>query len=141
MAEEADVRVSLTIRKGYINYQSAPDQFFADVSVGNEPVPGVVTVTTDGVDVDLSTITEPGLCRMVNFGPTNYIEWGIWDPQTLIFYPIGEILPGETYVVRLSRNLMEQYGGTGTGTTGPENRLRMKANVATCVAIVEVFEK
>ena len=58
-----------------------------------------------------------------------------------VFYPLGEIHPGESWPIRLSRNLMEQYAGSGTGTTGPENKLRFKANGGTVKVLVEVFEK
>jgi hypothetical protein len=58
-----------------------------------------------------------------------------------VFYPLIELLPGESYVFRLSRNIQEQYAGTGTGTTAPDNRLRIKANGASCVVLVEAFEK
>jgi hypothetical protein len=54
---------------------------------------------------------------------------------------LGEVLPGESYVIRLSRNLLEQYAGSGTGTTGPENTFRLKANEAAVAALVEAFER
>jgi len=58
-----------------------------------------------------------------------------------VFDPFGKILPGETYVVRLSSNFGEQYAGTGTGTTAATNTLRFKANTASVNVVVEVFEE
>ena len=94
----------------------------------------------EGTDVDFSELTIPGLCRLMNLDATNFIEFGIWDPEGGVFYPLGEIGPGKTYTIKLSRNLQEEFG-TGTGTTGADtNRLRIKADTAACNVLVEAFE-
>ena len=140
MADEAQIRSSLFIRKGEIDYQSRPTVFSADVSGTKGPTPGAVTFSTAGEDVDLTGLTVPGLCRLQNQDPTNYVTYGIWDPEGNTFYPLGELLSGESYVLRLSRDIEEEFG-TGGGTTGPNtNRLRIKADTAACVVLVEVFE-
>lgn len=143
MADEADIRVSLQIQKDQVYYASQPTQYYADVDTvpsSDGTLPGLVTVTTEGTDVNLSSFVDPRLCMMRNFGPGYYVEYGIFDPQTNIFYPLGEMLPNENYLVRLSRNLFEQYGPTGTGTTPAENTFRMKSNGASSVCLVSVFE-
>lgn len=141
MADEAIVRSSLQIKAGNVNYQSQPTAFKADVTGRKGPVPGAIAVSTDGTDVDFGELTTPGLCRIQNLDPTNFVEYGIWEPATSTLYPLGELLPGETYILRLSRNLQEEYLGTGTGTSAPTNRLRFKANTAACNVVVEAFEK
>ena len=146
MSNEARIRSSLTIRKGttplQLEYSSKPTTFLADVAGVKGPSPGAISVSVYGTDVDLSELEVPGLCRLMNLDAKNYVEYGIWDPEVDMFYPLGEVLPGESYVIRLSRNLREEYGtGTGTGTIGPStNRLRLVANVATCNVLVEAFE-
>lgn len=140
MANEATVRTSLQIRTGNITYQSQPSAFQADVAGAKGPTPGAFTVTTLGTDCDLSELSQAGLCRIQNLDETNYVEYGIFDPQTNLFYPLGELLPGESYVLRLSRNILEEYVGTGTGTTGPTNTFRFKSNTAECDVLVEAFE-
>lgn len=140
MANEATVRVSLTVRKGNVFYQSRPEAFLADVSVGKGPSPGVVTCNAGGTIVSLSELAQPGLCRLSNQSASGYIEYGVWDPETSVFYPFGEILPGESYVVRLSRNFGVEYAGTGTGTTADTNRLFVKGVDGATVVLVECFD-
>lgn len=148
MANEAQLRTSLYVRKQaddgtiLLEYQSRPSAFAADVSGTKGPVPGAIQVTTSGTDVDFSQLTTPGLCRVMNFDSTNYVEYGIRDPDSRIFYPLGELLPGESFVLRLSRNIQEEYfPSTGTGTTTPANKFHFKANTAACSVLVEAFEK
>lgn len=141
MANEATIRSSLQIRSGHLNYQSQPVAFQADVAGAKGPVPGAVQVDTIGTDIYFSELDTPGLCRIQNLDTTNYVEWGIYDTVTGRFSPVGELLPGETFVFRLSRNFAEQYTGSGTGTTGAENYLRFKANQASCNVLVEAFER
>lgn len=145
MSGEAQVRASLQILKKtgeveQINYQSKPTVFKADVAGTKGPSPGAVTVTVEGTDVDFGELTTPALCRIQNQDATNFLEYGVWDPEGDTFYPLGEILPGESYVLRLSRYLQQEFG-TGTGTTGAEtNRLRLRADTASVNANVEAFE-
>jgi len=143
MANEATVRCSLNIRKGHLNYESRPSEFRATVSGTKGPSPAAITITQTGTDVDLSQLEDPGLCRLMNLDTINYVEYGIWDPETERFYPLGEILPGEFYVLRLSRMVgFEVATGTGTADAGGgTNRLRIRANVASCIVSVEAFER
>lgn len=149
MANEATVHSNLTIFKQsgtitVLDYQGRPTAFTATVSGKVGPTPGAFTVGRTGTDVDLSELTSPGgLCKMTNRDDTNYVTYGIWDGSS--FYPLGEILPGESYVLRLARNLGEEYGA-GTGTTGAGiNTLRFKsmADVGDddIVVSVEAFDK
>jgi len=141
MSDEATIRSSLLVKQGETDYQSRPTTFNADVAEGSGPTPGAITVSTAGTDVDLSELATPGLCRMQNLDETNYVTFGIFDPETVKFYPLGELLPGESYVLRLAHDIEEEYGtGAGTGTTGADtNRLRIKAHAAACVVLVEAF--
>ena len=142
MVDEATVTADLRISKDLLQYAGLPQSFNADVSVGRGPTPGVLTVPTTGIDVDLSVLTQPGLCRMMNLDETNYVEWGIEDPETGKFYPLGEMLPGEIVPFRFSRNLGEEQGtGSSSSTTGPTtNTFHLRANAASCDVIVEAFD-
>lgn len=139
MANEAQVRVSLQIRKGLMAYQSSPTSFNADVAGSKGRTPGTITVGTNATNVDLSQLTTPGLVWLQNLDASNYVEWGVHDG--LLFHPLGEILPGECYVLRLSRNLGEEEQATGTGTTGVVNSLCLRANGAACRVTVDAFER
>jgi hypothetical protein len=138
MANEAVIQTSLNIKAGNISYQCLPITFRATVTGRKGPSPGAVAVAVAGTSIDFGELTTPALCRLQNLDATNFVEYGIWDG--IQFFPLGELLPGESYVIRLSRNLQEEYG-TGTGTTGAAaNRLRLKANTAAVNVLVEAFE-
>jgi hypothetical protein len=139
MANEATIISQLQVVKGNRQYTSLPNTFRATVTGSGGPTPGDVEIAVEGTDIDFSAITTPGLCRMLNTDSTNFVTYGIWDGVS--FYPLGEILPGETYVLRLSRNLGEEYG-VGTGTSGAAiNTLRFKADTDPVRVTVEAFEK
>lgn len=142
MADEIRVTVGVSINKDNLKYRPPAVTFRADMNgVAKGPSPGAITVTTDGTQVTFSELTTPGLCLVKNLDEDNYVEYGILDPVTRTFYPLGEILPGEQYVIRLSRNLREAYlPYSGTGTTGEVNSLYFKANTADCIIVVEGFE-
>lgn len=140
MADEAVLRTSLAIRKGNVDYSSKPAGFSADVTGEKGPTPGAVAVTTYGTDISLSQLTTPGFVRLMNLDATNYVEYGIYYTAGNKFLPLGEIGPGESYVLKFSRNLFEDYAGTGTGTSADVNTFRIKANTASCNVLVEAFE-
>jgi len=97
MANEARVSASLQILVGHEQYRSLP-QFFSGPTYPQTNGPnteGQYSVPLAGVAVDLSALTLPGLCRIANLDTTNYIEYGIYDPETVRFYPIGEVKAGE----------------------------------------------
>ncbi len=139
MANEARIQSSLQISIGVQQYLSRPTVFLADVSVADGPSPGSVTVSTAGTDISFSQLTNPSLCRLMNLDSTNTIEVGVWDPDTAEFYPLLELLPGETFVVRLSSYLGSEMGLVGTGTTGSGVTMRAKAVGAASVLLVEAF--
>jgi hypothetical protein len=145
MANEATVRVSLQIRKTsgsltVLEWLNRPGAFQADVTGTKGPTPGALTIPVGGKVISLEELGTPGLCHLRNCDATNYVEWGVYDVDQDRFYPVGELLPGEGYVLRLSRNIQEEYEGTGTGTSGPTSRLFMKANTADVVVVVSAFE-
>lgn len=134
MANEATVRSGLQILKRdattgkvLLEYRSQPTTHTADVTGTKGPSPGALTATTAGVNVDLSNLTTPALCRIMNLDATNFVEYGIWTGS--VFEELGELLPGESYPLRLSRNLLA--GG---------RQLRVKADTADCNILIEAFE-
>lgn len=146
MSNEARIQSSLTIKKvnangvTQIDYASRNAGFVADVIGTKGPTPGSVTISITGTDIIFGELTTPGLCRLMNQDATNYVEVGIRDPL-YGFYPLIELLPGESYIIRLSRNMMEQYTGTGTGTTGDINYLHAIANTSPVNLLIDCFEK
>lgn len=125
---EATVRAYVSIRNGNLIYTSPVTSFQATVTGKNGPTPGCILVTPEGTDVDFSQLTAfGGLCWLHNIDDTNWVEYGIWDSATLTFYPLGELLPGECYPLRLSRNLQKDEPGTGTGPGTGTTKLRFKS--------------
>ena len=142
MANEAKINVSLQIKKGNITYASQPSGFQADVDSDPVlgPTPGAFEVSTQGTDADLSRLTAPGgLCRIQNLDEDNYVTWGAYDPVSTVFQPLGELLPGESYILRLSRSLGDEYTGTGTGSD-VNGTLRFRADTDSCIVLVEAFD-
>lgn len=146
MADEITMNLSLNVRKGKLDYQSKPTAVRVNMDGASRgPTPAYITVNQYGSDVDLSQLDTPGICRIMNLSEDDdvWIEYGVWDPETGVFYPFGEALSGEFYILRLSRFLGSEQLGTGTGTGGPAtNTLRIKCYGAeTCEVLVEAFEK
>jgi hypothetical protein len=143
MASEVTVQLSLTITKGNLQWRSPVTGFSADlVGSGKGPTPGAITVSTTGTDVDLSQLTDPGWVHMHNLDLTNYVRWGVYDPETDVFTPVGVLRPGKGALFELAPEFGSEFGppATGTGTTGPTNRLRMRADVASCDVQIFAFE-
>lgn len=142
MSNEARVTSSLSITKGSLTYRSAPTGFSADVSAANGPTPGVVSCSVTGTDLDFSRLARPALCWLQNLDDVNYVTVGVYEPGTGVFYPLLELLPGESYVIRLSRSVGEQQQGTvtGTGTDAVNNAVRVRASGAACNVRVEAFD-
>ena len=148
MANEARINCGLYIRKTssdgtkiLIDYRGGPESYQADVDGTKGPTPGSFQVPTYGTTVSLSQLSTPGLAFIHNQDSTNFVELGIRDPNTGVFYPFMELLPGEACVLRFSRNLLEGYTNTGTGTTGQVNQLHAKANTSPVQLEVNAFEK
>lgn len=133
MADEIKVTTSLVIKLDNFQYRSFPNAFTADMATGKGPSPGYIDIPTTGRDIYFTELTQPAFCVFQNLEDDggNYFDVGIYEPATRLFYPLLEVNPGEIYVVKLSRNLMEQTSQSGTGTTGPENYLRVRAGTHT----------
>ena len=143
MADEADVRISVNIEGDNLKYRSHPTGFRADVTGRKGPTPGAVAVTLLGVNIDLSQLTTPGLCVIKNLAAddtTDYVTVGIYDTSAGRYYPVVELLPGEMYAYRLSRNLGHEISGTASGTVSG-SRLQLRSHVGTVNVSVEAFEK
>ena len=143
MSNEITVISNLQITNGSLIYRPGATSFKADMA-GDAygPTPGNLLVTVEGIDVDLTGLSSlGGWCRIQNLdavvSSVNYLSIGAWDGAS--FYPLHELLQGEHYQCRLSRDLAEEFG-TGTGTTGAGiNTLRLKAYDATIPVLVEAF--
>ena len=142
MSQEARMQVSLQIKRGSAIYQSQPTAFTADVSGFNGPVPGTVSCSQRGTDIDLTQLTTPGgLIRIMNLDAANWIEVGAYDPLLHHFTPMQEYKPGESFIWRMSRKLGTEMGtGTGTGTLESGIRLRIKGVNAAVIVLVEAFD-
>ncbi len=123
------------------------------------PTPGEFLATLLGTDVNLANLTQPGWCWLMNLGVdsfgnnlagtagnefnwTNYVEYGLYDHTTNAFYPLGELLPGEFTVLRLSRFLNTEIGtGAGTHAGASTVKFRFKAIGTASKVVVAAFER
>lgn len=138
MADEATVRSSVSISS--MNYSPRQQSFNEDVTSPKGPTPGYLVALADGVDVDFSKLTSPGLCYLRNYSDSDFIEWGLYDPSTLMFHPLGEVGPGKAYPIILSRNLGKEYPSTGTGVTGTNTTFRIRGGQSDVPCSIEAFE-
>lgn len=146
MADEARITSNLTIRKLtstggiQLQYISQPGSFQANVTGTKGPVPGAMSVSVYGTNVDFSQLTTPALCRIMNLDSSAYLTYGIWDETDDEFLALGEVLPLESYVIRLSRALGQQYGTGTTQYSVNAHKLRLVSSSGTINAVVEAFE-
>lgn len=152
MADEIVVRQFMNIRKGNLVHNPPQREFKATLNEEFGPSPGAIQATYDGTDVDLSVFTDPGWVDIYNQEPTVAndgvtVSWGVYDPQTNRYYPVGKLEPGQgTGLIHLDDLFGgEFYPSTGTGSLpGYEgrNRLRVKAKDGdTANVVVNVFER
>lgn len=103
MSDEATVRVGLRIYRddaaGYLNFNGMPTSFRADVDGCLGPTPWAFAASVEGTDVDLTQLTTPGFCWIANLDDTNFVEYGIWDPENSKFFPLGEVGPKEALTI------------------------------------------
>lgn len=130
MSGSITVTSGIVVNNGSLQYNSYPKGFTATQTNANGPSPGTVTVTTGGVTIDLSKLTTPAIVHFVNLDPTNFVSYGLYDSTT--FRPFGELLPGESWVLRLSRTLL-------TANTAADV-LRMVADTASVKVLVACFD-
>jgi len=144
MAGEMRLQFSLSIRKqdGNIILLDARHtaSFQATVTGTKGPVPGAITVPVLGVAVNFGELTTPSICTIKNMDAVNWVEYGIRDPGIDVFYPLGEVWAGEEWPIRFSRNLQEEYTGTGSGTTPPDNYFWIKAHGGPVVVQINAYE-
>lgn len=119
MANEIRVTAALEIANGTFSLpRIGAAQLTFDQAGAGGGVPGQVTATTAGVDVDLSALGTEGWLWMKNLDDENFVEWGAYDGAA--FHPIGRMEPGEPAVFRLS----------------PGKTLHLKADTASCLVQV-----
>lgn len=136
------VQSSLNVLGTNISYRSQPTGFQGSTVLEKGPCPGAFTVPKGGKAIDFSNLVTPGYCRIQNLDTKNFITVGVRDLITNRFYPLIEILPGESYPLRWSRSMLGEFSGTGTHpVTGPESvEVWILANAAPCDVLVEAFE-
>lgn len=153
MADEITVNVSARLRKSQGSTELIGRPYshvnLIDMTGRKGPTPGALSVPIGGVAVDLSELTTPGFCWLEHQGllsgdadDNDYCEVGVRDVDNNLFFPLLELLPGMRWPLYLSRNLLEEFVGTGTATTGPTNQLFLKSGSSnTLVVSVEAYEK
>lgn len=137
MADEVQVQSTVQIKKNNVNYRNTTTAFKDDIT-GTEkgPVPGAITATTAGNDVDLSQLTVPGYCVITNQG-NQIVHYGLHDGSN--FFPIGMVRPGKLNVISFSSLFGNVLADTGTGDVG-NTTFRVLAENQDTNILVEAFE-
>lgn len=144
MANEVQFRKFLNIRKGNLDYRPPQVSWNMDMTGAKGPTPGAIEAPTDGVDVDLSALTDPGIVHIYNMEASggSSISWGIHDPETDRYYPVGVLAPGEHDMLVLDEDFQsEHYPATGTALGPVTNRLYVKGKTAAANVYVGAFER
>lgn len=124
MANEWLVTHQVRLINGSLKYDPGEVSFRADQTTKKGPSPGFLLISTAGEDITFTDLTTPGIVVIKNLDAANFVEYGIWDGST--FHELGEVLAGEEFVFRMSRNM-----------TG----FRMKADTAEVAVQVLAFDK
>jgi len=142
MANEIIYSSVFKVTKGNNRYQRPLASYQDDQSGVGGPTPGSFLATTGGTIVNLSELTVPGWCSIINYDADNFITVGVWLHDQGYFAPFMEIPAGKYAHLKLSRFLNQEFDftGTGTGTTGELNELMVVADTANCEVSVEAFE-
>lgn len=139
MANEIKVHASIQINHDNLKYPpTGPTSFSADQDLALGPTPGLVLASVAGTVIDLSALTTPGVCEITNLDETNYIQFGVTDGT--YFYPLGEVLPGEKWPMRLYRSLGSREATPGTGSSNILDFM-IRADTAACYCVVSAFNK
>ena len=132
MANEWTIQSTATVSNGNLKYSHRPAAFRLTQTTKNGPTPGAVSATTSGVTVSLAQLTTPGIVILTNTDATNYVSIGLYTGGTT-YRPFAEIAAGESYVFKLARDIL-------TANTA-DSVLRLKADTATCIVMVQAFDK
>ena len=124
MANEILMSSQLSVRKGNLNDRRSKS-FGATLSGSRGGAPGLLRATTAGTTVDLSSLESIGIAWLENIDPTYDVMFGVYDPDTTVFYPVLQLKPGEGFPVRLSPYLGEQLSA-GTGTATANNTVQVR---------------
>jgi len=130
-----EITVVAQVQVNNVNLQdiSQPKSFQADQATANGPSPGAVTATTGGTNVSFAQLTLPGICTLHNCDQNNYVSYGLYETGSPgVFRPFGELLPGETNIVRFSRTLLTANAGADV--------LRLVAHSASVVVLVKCLD-
>jgi hypothetical protein len=147
VANEVVIRQFMSLNKNNLAHNPRQREFTADLDGEGGPTPGFISATYDGTDVDLSQLAAPGWIDIYNQEPTTdgvTVSWGVYDPETDRYYPVGKLLPGEgTGLFRVDDLLQgEFYPATGSGSSVMTNRLRVKAKDGDVASVVvSAFEE
>jgi len=121
MADELSVTILATITNG--NFKDRVDhgvQTFDQTAIG--AASNVVSVGTGEEDVAIGDISTLGWCFVRNLDATNYVTYGPKSSGAMV--ALGRIEAGEIHALRLE----------------PGITIRWKANTATCLVDLRIFE-
>lgn len=140
MSNQLRIQASLQIVNGDFQWSNQPTGITANQAGVPGTFVGAVLVSQNGTDINLSNLTTPGgWCRIFNTDPTNYVTYGVRDPDTNKFYPVGELLAGEFVIIRLSRLLGADIAGTGSAEFQSDKLFHFEAHGASLYVQIDAM--
>lgn len=140
MSREAKIEVRAFVQLGVSKYSPPLPQFYLDMSAPFGPTPGAKRVPVEGLLVDLSELTVPGLVILTNVG-TVTIHYGPYDPDAARWLPLFQVAPGQSFPAHFSSMFGQEYEGTGTGTASlPNTKLFLLPEGGEGDVIIDAFE-
>ena len=112
MADEITVNLSLSAKKGYLNFKESTGNFLVTMN-GTTGAGGIQTIGTTGELLGVTDVGTAGYAFFRNTDTTNFVEIGIQVAGT--FYPFVKLKAGESCVLRLGTNT--PYARSNTLTT------------------------
>lgn len=157
MAREVNFNFSLNVRKVSENGLVILNEPLSHASVhdlvgAKGPLPGSLLISLTGTTISLAQLTTPGWCVFKHQGIADgtdpgddpsiyYIDICIKDLISGRSLPFMELQPGMAVPFYFSRNLLEAYNSTGTGTGPANNVLEAQAYIKPCNLWIGAFER
>lgn len=122
MADELNVKGSLTFMKGNESILKVLDDFYLTIAGSGAQSPTVLVGTSEE-DYSFGDVGTPGLLWLRNLDPTNYVQWGPKDTGAMILF--GRLLPTANVAKPVPPTIVYLDSGSIT--------LRWKAHTAACL--------
>lgn len=97
-------------------------------------------MSPSGTDVDVSLLSSPGWCRVYNADDTQWVQLGIYEPDTDTFYPLMRFGPGQGTVIPLDPYVGQEVTGS-TVQPGYNSTIRLRSQTSEVLFVMEALNR